>query len=119
MNAPDLRRPQLDGYAQYHQSRPNLLLHIVFVPLFLTGNIAFAIALVQGRWLVALGAVILTVLSLAMQGRGHRGEPVAPRPFTGPLNAVARILREQWVTFPRFVLCGAWTRALRNRPGKP
>jgi hypothetical protein len=90
-------------------------LHIVLVPLFLAGNVALVIALVEGWWLLALGAVALTGLSLAIQGRGHRLEPVPPQPFAGPVNAMARIFLEQWVTFPRFVLSGAWMRALRKR----
>lgn len=72
-------------------------------------------ALLQQRWLAALGAAALTGLSLAVQGRGHGREPVAAEPFTGPLNAIARIVLEQWLTFPRFVLSGAWMRALQMR----
>jgi hypothetical protein len=101
-------------YAQYHQSRSNLLLHIVFVPLFLAANAIFLVAVAERRWPLALGSVVLTFLSLAVQGRGHRAEPKPPEPFTGPRNAIARILREQWVTFPRFVLSGAWTQQLRR-----
>jgi type IV secretory pathway TrbD component len=112
--APSLRRAQWERYAHHHQSRSNLLLHIAFVPLFLAGNVAFLIALAERRWLIALGGVLLTLLSIMVQGRGHRQEPVAPEPFTGPRNAMARILLEQWVTFPRFVLSGAWARALRG-----
>jgi Protein of unknown function (DUF962) len=111
----DPRRAQSQGYARYHQSRSNLLLHIVFVPAFLAGNVALLVALIERRWLFAIGAVAVTVLSLAIQGRGHRGEPVPPEPFTSPLNAVARIFLEQWVTFPRFVLSGGWSRALHGR----
>ena len=111
---PSLRRAQWQGYGRYHQSRANLLLHIVFVPLFLVGNVVFATALVERRWRWALGGVMLTVICLMIQGRGHGREPVAPEPFTNPGNAVARILLEQWVTFPRFVLCGAWSQALRR-----
>jgi hypothetical protein len=29
-------------------------------------------------------------------------------------NAISRIFLEQWVTFPRFVLSGAWMRAWRS-----
>jgi uncharacterized protein len=32
-----------------------------------------------------------------------------------PIDAVTRIFLEQWITFPRFVLSGAWIRALRGR----
>jgi len=37
-------------------------------------------------------------------------------PFTGPLNAMSRIFLEQWVTFPRFVLSGGWSHAMRAAP---
>lgn len=110
-----LLRQQWEGYARYHQSRFNLLLHIVLVPLFLVSNVALVMALVQRSWSVAIVAVVVMVLSVAFQGRGHREEPVPPEPFTGPVNAVSRIFLEQWVTFPRFVLSGGWLRSLQRR----
>ena len=113
----DLLRSQWEAYPRVHQSRSNLLLHIIFVPLFLASNCAVLIALVERRWLLALGAAALMGLSLAIQGRGHSREPVLAVPFTSPLNALSRILLEQWVTFPRFVLSGAWRQALRNAAG--
>jgi hypothetical protein len=115
MYVSSLYRLQRDSYGRYHQSRSNLLLHIIFVPLFLAGNVGVLIALIQHRWLVALAAAALSALSLVVQGRGHRKEPVPTEPFTGPVNAAARIFLEQWVTFPRFVLSGAWGRAVRVR----
>jgi hypothetical protein len=115
MNTSSLLRAQWEGYARYHQSRPTLLLHIVFVPPFLASNLAFLVVLLERRWLLAFGAAALTGLALAIQGRGHRDEPVQPEPFTNPFNALSRIFLEQWVTFPRFVLSGAWMRALRER----
>lgn len=75
------------------------------MPLFLASNVALLIALVERRWLLGLGAAALTGLSLAIQGRGHSKEPVPAEPFTGPRNAIARILLEQWVTFPRIRAC--------------
>lgn len=108
-----LVRRQWEGYARYHRSRPNLLLHIVFVPLFLAGNVVLIIALAKHRWLLALAGAVLTALAIGVQGRGHREEPVPAEPFTGPLNALSRIFLEQWITFPRFVLSGGWIRALR------
>lgn len=114
MNSPSLLDVQHAGYARYHQSRANLLLHIVFVPLFLVGNITLLVALFERRWLLALAAVVLTFFALAVQGRGHRGEAVPPEPFTSPRNAIARIFLEQWVTFPRFVLSGGWRQALKG-----
>lgn len=115
MNASSPHSSQCEGYSRYHQSRSNLLLHIIFVPLFLASNIVLLVALVERRWLLGLGAAALTGLSLAIQRRGHSKEPVPAKPFTGPLNALSRIVVEQWVTFPRFVLSGAWRRALRQQ----
>lgn len=112
MNASPRRGSPCPAYARYHRSRANLLLHIVFVPAFLAGNLALSGALFGRHWLLASGALALTGLSLAIQGYGHRGEPVPPEPFTSPRNAVARILVEQWVTFPRFVLSGGWRRSM-------
>ena len=40
MGISELLRWQWGGYAKYHQSRANLLIHIVAVPLFLIGTIA-------------------------------------------------------------------------------
>ena len=116
MRASSSYRLQWDAYARYHRSRSNLLLHIIFVPLFLASNVAWLVAVVEHRWLMAFGAAALTLLAIAIQGRGHSQEPVPPEPFSGPVNTLARIFLEQWVTFPRFVLSGAWRRALEERP---
>jgi hypothetical protein len=105
---------QWEGYARYHQSRANLLLHIVLVPLFLAGNVALVVGVVRLSWVEALAGIALMAFSMALQGRGHRGEAVPPVPFSGPANALSRIFLEQWITFPRFVLTGGWARALRQ-----
>jgi|SRR5215469_5955568 len=112
----ELIRWQWQGYPRYHRSRANLLLHIIAVPVFLIANVALVVALIRGSWIGALVAVVIMVASFAAQGRGHRWEAVAPEPFSSPLNAVARIFCEQWVTFPRFVLSGGWSRALHHPP---
>ena len=116
MNAVELLRWQWEGYPRYHRTRFNLLLHIFFVPLFLVGNIAVVAAAVERSWVLAVGGALVTVASMFTQGRGHRREPTPPEPFTGPVNAVARIFCEQWLTFPRFVLSGGWLLALRQSP---
>lgn len=67
-----------------------------------------------GRLVPALVSLVVMVVSMALQGRGHRIEAVPPEPFTSAGNAVARIFLEQWVTFPRFVVSGGWIRALRD-----
>jgi hypothetical protein len=88
----------------------------VLVPVFVLGNVALLVALAQRSWLAVLVALVAMVVSVALQGRGHRQEVTPPEPFTSPVNAVARIFCEQWVTFPRFVLSGGWYRALRTAP---
>lgn len=123
MGPRELAAWQWRDYPQYHQSLRNLLVHIVGVPLFLIGNlVALAgLALLSG-WTVA-GGLALSAIAFAVQGIGHKTEPVPPVPFSGPANVVGRIFVEQWVTFPRLVLSGGWSRNLHaayvRPPGTP
>jgi type IV secretory pathway TrbD component len=114
---------QWADYARYHQSLRNLLVHIVAVPLFLIGNLAAVLGLLFLAWGVAIAGVVLSAIAFAVQGLGHKTEPVPSVPFSGPANVVGRILVEQWVTFPRFVLSGGWSRnvhaAYVGPPGNP
>lgn len=114
MSPAGLLRWQWEGYPRFHRSRANLLIHIVAVPVFLLGNAALIVTLLMGAWMAAAAALAVMVVSMALQGRGHKREEVPPEPFTGPANALARIFLEQWITFPRFVLSGKWLRALRG-----
>jgi len=114
MSVAQLLRWQWDGYPRYHRSRANLLVHIIVVPVFLLGNTTLVVAILQRSWLAAgLGAVAM-VGSMALQGVGHRREPMPPEPFRGPRDAIARVFCEQWITFPRFVPSGGWLRAWRR-----
>jgi len=114
MGISELLQWQWEGYPKYHQSRPNLLIHIVAVPLFLAGTIALVGAIAQLSLLLLAVAIACIVIAVALQGRGHRLEPVPPDPVSGPLNFVSRLFFEQCVTFPRFVLSGGWLAALRK-----
>jgi len=114
MDIVQLLRWQRDGYPRYHQSRANLLIHIVAVPLFQVGAIILVAALVRGSLVLFVSGIGCIVVAIALQGRGHRLEAVPPEPFTGPLNFVLRLCLEQWVTFPRFVISGGWVAALRK-----
>ena len=113
MNVRELLRWQWNGYPRYHRSRQNLLIHIVMVPLFWSGNVGLMIALVEQSALLGILALAAIVASVALQGRGHRQEQFPPEPFTNAANAVARIFLEQWITFLRFVMSGGWLRAWR------
>lgn len=109
-----LARWQWDGYPLYHQARTNLLIHILLVPVFLVGNLALLASLTTRSWPTALAGLAAMALSFAAQGYGHGREPNPSIPFAGPANALARIFLEQWITFPRFVFSGGWSRAMRT-----
>ncbi|MBR7799045.1 terminase [Undibacterium fentianense] len=102
---------QWKGYQQFHQSRKNLLIHIFAVPAFLLANIGLLVSFIRGFYLIAPLMLVVMLFSIAVQGKGHAQEPVASIPFNSAGNAIARLLIEQWINFPRFVLSGAWWRA--------
>jgi hypothetical protein len=104
----------VQDYEKFHKNHTNLLLHIVMVPLFVLGVLYAMVAGVQGRWLAALLSLLLPLISIAVQGAGHKREPNPPLPFDGPADFVQRIFSEQFYRFPKFVLSGDWLRALRS-----
>ena len=110
MSLGQLLRWQWQGYRHTHSSQANLVIHVITVPAFLLGTLAvvYAIVTLTGWWAVA--GVLAMATAMALQGVGHRLEPSAPAPFTGLGNAASRIFLEQWVTFPRYLLSGAWRR---------
>ncbi len=97
-------------YDGNHTTRSSLVVHAITNPLFVAGNIAALSAPFGSLWLVPVG-LAMSAIAMAAQGRAHAKEPVAPVPFEGPLDAVARIFAEQWITFPRFVFDGGFSRA--------
>jgi len=103
---------QLREYPKSHRDRRNLLVHAVTVPLFMAGSCALALAVFSGTWLLVV-ALPGMLLPIALQGRTHRLEAVAPIPFRGPVDVAARLFVEQWITFPRFVLSGGFVRNWR------
>lgn len=118
-NEPGVLERQWAGYGDVHRDRLNLALHAATVPLFWLGTCALALApVIPLGW--AMAGVPALLVALAAQGRGHRGEARAPAPFRGPGEFLARILAEQWITFPRYVLTGgfarAWSEAAAERP---
>jgi uncharacterized membrane protein YGL010W len=105
---------QWSDYPAKHQSRANLLLHIVAVPVFELGTLVVLYGAARRSPLAVLIGAVAAAISIAVQGRGHRLEPETPAAFDGPLDFVSRLLAEQWVTFPRFVLSGRWYHNLRR-----
>ena len=104
---------QWSHYREVHHDRRNLVIHLFTVPVFMAGTVAVALAPLMSGWL-ALGGVFAMMGAMAAQGRGHRFEQSPPAPFRGPMDVVARIFAEQWITFPRYVLSGALARTLRQ-----
>ncbi len=113
MQLHELIRWQWDSYSSYHRSRKNLMIHIVAVPLFWIGNLNLIVSLTAASLIGVLVSIGLMLLSLILQGRGHAIEALPPVPFTSKFNAIARLLIEQWINFPRFVFSGAWLRAFK------
>jgi len=102
---------QWDGYHEYHQSKTNLLIHIVAVPMLLGANVSLLWSLLHMAWLGAGASLAIMIISLVLQGRGHKMEVTPSIPFSSPINAISRLFVEQWINFPRFVLTGGWWRA--------
>lgn len=105
---------QWEGYRDAHQSRRNLVIHILTQPLFVVGMITLPLWLAVGpRW-YAVGSLAMVVVAVAAQGAGHKGESNPPAPFRSRFDVFARLFTEQFVNFPRFVLSGRFGIAWRN-----
>jgi hypothetical protein len=97
-------------YPVGHTTRANLLIHILTVPIFEIGTLTLLGSLAIAPVYALLGLAMM-VGAMAAQGQGHAGEPQPPARFRGPMDVIARILAEQWIAFPRFVLTGRFARA--------
>ena len=116
---PQLLSWQFKNYPNAHQTRANLLAHVFTTPLFVAALVTAPVAAWLGQWVVFSASVAVVPLTLVLQGRGHAGEPIAPAPFLSPLDFVARFVAEQFVTFPRFVFSGGFTRAWSRAADRP
>ena len=111
---PNLLAWQWSDYVAKHRDRGNLLIHIAAVPLFQLATLGLIGALVCRSVTGAVIAIAAMGVALVLQGRGHRREAEAPTPFDGAADFLSRFVAEQWITFPRFVLSGAWSANLRR-----
>lgn len=102
------------SYSTVHQSPVNLWLHLFAVPVFWVGLSGLLFATLTFELWLWLSGVALLLFSLVVQSSGHKSEGQAPAPFTSVGNAVTRILLEQLITFPRFVLTGGWWQAMNK-----
>lgn len=111
---------QWSDYADKHRHRTSLLIHIVAVPVVwwaavqAFGALMLLLLGVPGAFRMLFWAAVLIGLSLFAQARGHALEASPPEPFGSPAEALRRLVAEQFVTFPRFVLTGGWLRNLKD-----
>ncbi len=105
---------QWQHYPENHVDRTNLIIHVITVPLFALGVAATIAAAPLGLWWLFGAGPAAMVTAVAAQGRGHKRERVPPIAFDGPGDVVARLLVEQLVTWPRFMLSGGLARAWRR-----
>lgn len=101
-------------YSESHRDRFNLLLHLFAVPLFWLATFAALTFAAMGAWSNLAWASAGFGVSLGLQAMGHKREKVPPRAFTGPLDFITRIFREQFHRFPALVLNGQWWRNFRG-----
>ena len=101
-------------YASVHAHRGNLLLHLFAVPLFVGGVIVALAWALQGRFYTAALCFLAPAGAMGLQALGHSWEARQPEPFRNPIHMAARIFREQFWVFPRFVLSGGWLAAWRG-----
>jgi uncharacterized membrane protein YGL010W len=99
---------QWSDYPAKHRSRLNLVIHIVAVPPFMLGCLAVVLGIVEFALAQIVGGLGAIVVSVVLEGIGHRFEAERPAPFAGFGDFVKRFFLEQWVTFPRFVLSGRY-----------
>lgn len=115
----DLVEKQWSNYADRHRQRNNLLMHIVAVPVLwlgafqLLGGLLLLLLGVPGAFGMLFWAAALIGLSLFVQAQGHSGESIEPEKFADAGDFLRRLLAEQFINFPRFVLSGQWLRNLR------
>jgi uncharacterized membrane protein YGL010W len=105
---------QWQVYGHAHQDKRNLLIHLVAVPLFWLGGAGVLFGLFGLAWLPLLVGPFAMAVGFVLQGVGHRFERNAPQPFASRGEFVTRILTEQFIVFPRFLLSGAWLRSVRR-----
>lgn len=104
MSMSSLLRTQWADYPHTHADRLNFLVHLLTVPVFMAGTTAIFWGFCVSSMALSVAGLAAMIAALAAQAWGHRRESTAPAPFTGPGNAFARLVLEQWVTFPRYVL---------------
>jgi len=93
----------LKYYQNLHQSRLNLILHIIGSFLFISANIFLLHSLFTvDLYSFALSFAVIS-LSIILQGIGHQFEPEQFEGFKGPVDFVRTFYLELVIVFPVFL----------------
>jgi hypothetical protein len=106
---------QWKDYHTFHQSKTNLIIHLVTTPIFIAALFATLYFLVQLKLLLAGLSFLVLVIAFGAQGYGHSLEKNPSIPFASPKQAFQRIFLEQLVTFPRFFFTGGVDKAMKKK----
>ena len=71
-----IKDSDLEFYQNLHQNKINLIIHMIGSITFISGNIGFIYSLIIQNYTVAVSCVFLIILSISIQGVGHKLEPV-------------------------------------------
>mgnify|MGYP001562215664 FL=1 len=112
---PDLFNWQWTQYPASHTVRANLMIHaLTFV--WVGGGVVLAgLGALSQQWSwLGMGLTLYGAAILA-QELGHSFEEKRQAPFLSPLDFFARFTAENLVTFPRFLLSGAFAATWRSK----
>jgi hypothetical protein len=120
MNVQQIVDAQWHGYAERHRKPAHLVLKVLAVALFwvasfeILGALLLLLMGVPLAFRMLFWAAVLIAISLGLQAVGRSLEG-GGTPATGnAADFIKGTLIEQFVTFPRFVVSGAWLRNLRG-----
>jgi uncharacterized membrane protein YGL010W len=114
-NSLSLLEWQWQNYSEAHRNKTNLIVHLFAVPMFIAAIFGIAIAISRPSLLIGAASLSMIILSFALQAKGHSLERKRASPFTGTQDFISRMLVEQFVTFPRFLLSGGWSKNFNHR----
>ena len=93
----------LKYYQNLHQSRLNLILHIIGSILFISANLFLLYFLLNLDFYNLVLSFFVIALSIILQAIGHQFEPEQFEGFKGPVDFVRTFYLELVVVFPVFL----------------
>jgi len=93
----------LKYYQNLHQTRINLVIHIIGSMLFIASNLSLVYFIVTTDLNGSLISIGLILLSIILQAIGHQFEPVQFEGFKGPFDFIKTFYLELVIVFPMFL----------------